>query len=98
MLLQLERGLVEAAQSIVDAARAIVPVKTGRLQNSIRWQMEKPLTALVQAGGEAAPYAGYVENGTSRMAAQPFMSPAVQLRLSQITAVFERGVAEEAAV
>ena len=55
-------------------AKALAPVDTGNLRNSI--------TTAVQGGGlraavvATASYAPYVEQGTSRQAPQPFMGPA----------------------
>lgn len=55
-------------------AQALAPVETGLLQNSITTVVSNGgLTAHVIA---TASYAFWVENGTSRMAPQPFMGPA----------------------
>jgi len=55
-------------------ARHLVPVRTGFLQRTIYWQ---PTGLMEFVFGAAAPYAAYVEYGTSRMAARPFLRPAV---------------------
>lgn len=55
-------------------AQTLAPVDTGLLQNSITTVVsDGGLTAHVIA---TASYAVYVEQGTSRMAPQPFMGPA----------------------
>jgi len=55
---------------IAQKARSIVPVKTGKLQRSIK---------ATDAGIEVTePYAEKVEKGTAHSAAQPFMMPAVE--------------------
>jgi HK97 gp10 family phage protein len=72
-------GVARAGGYIVDLARQLCPVDTGALRASIRLEPEQPeLQMVVKAGGPTAPYAGYVERGTSRSAAQPFLTPAVR--------------------
>jgi HK97 gp10 family phage protein len=67
------RGAGHAAKS----ARALVPVRTGALRASIRAERTDAGHA-VRAGGGAVDYAAYVEFGTQRMAAQPYLRPAVE--------------------
>ena len=58
------------AQTVCESAKSLCPVDTGRLQSSIN----------VQPGGNTAAdteYAGFVEFGTSKMAAQPYLVPAL---------------------
>lgn len=65
--------LVMGANVILDEAQANCPVDTGFLQS----------TGFIQAVGDEvqvgfeAPYASYVEFGTYKMAAQPFLRPAL---------------------
>jgi HK97 gp10 family phage protein len=54
-------------------AKALVPVQTGRLRDSITSEVEGD-TAIVSANTE---YALFVELGTRNMAAQPFLRPAM---------------------
>lgn len=57
-------------------AKRLAPVDTGNLRSSITTQMTGDgLTAGVVA---TASYAHWVENGTTRMAPQPFMEPATE--------------------
>jgi len=64
-------------------AKQKVPVLTGNLKRSIR-AIIKPGIKRIYAGGNApgvgtpVEYAGYVELGTSKMAAQPYLRPAVE--------------------
>lgn len=61
-----------------NTARQLAPVDTGYLRSSITGDTEvggQTVRGEVTAG---ANYAIYVEKGTSRMAAQPFMRPAQQ--------------------
>jgi len=62
-----------AAQIVLDVAQANCPVDTGNLRDSAFMQ------ALVGdvSFGFSAEYASYVEFGTYKMAAQPFLRPAI---------------------
>jgi HK97 gp10 family phage protein len=61
----------EIRERIQRRAKQLVPVDTGKLQASIR---------LIQryTVGSTVRYAGYVENGTRFMRAQPYMEPAIE--------------------
>lgn len=79
----LPKNLTEATR---DIAKDIVPVQFGFLRNSIRssklrkglWQTSARSTE----GGAERDYAHYVEYGTSKMAAQPFMGPAFRIMVN----------------
>ncbi len=66
----------KAAHDIEAGAKNVVPVDTGNLKNSIQTTMEGDLTAVV---GTHVEYAPYVEYGTRRMAARPYLGPAAEL-------------------
>lgn len=74
----IERGVERSANFIADVARQLAPVDTGALRGSIRVEDgAHALARRVVAGGtDGVDYAAYVEYGTSRSAAQPFMTPA----------------------
>jgi len=57
-------------------ARDLVRVRTGFLRQSIYW---RPTDLMRFVFGAYAPYARYVEYGTSRMAARPFLRPAMSM-------------------
>lgn len=63
---------VSAAESAAETAKALAPVDTGELKNSIS-SASAPDGAVVRA---SAPHAAMVEYGTSKMPPQPFMLPA----------------------
>ena len=68
----------KAVMDTRSAARTRAPVDTGFLRSSITgdWQVDgQHVTGEVRAGAE---YAYFVENGTSKMAAQPYMTPAFE--------------------
>lgn len=71
---------VEVTQALVsNDAKSIVPVDTGFLQNSIQPGEVTVGNNVVDGEVRAdAEYAAYVENGTSRQKAQPFMFPALK--------------------
>lgn len=70
----IDQGAFEWAGAIEERAKEIVPVDTGALQESIHVEKgDGPGQYNVVA---SEPYAGFVEFGTSRMAAQPFLIPA----------------------
>ncbi len=54
-------------------AKMACPVDTGRLRNSITHQKEGAETEVI---GTNVEYAAYVEMGTSRMSARPYLKPA----------------------
>lgn len=60
----------------VNLARAQSPVDTGNLRASITGSTEIGASTVAGEVMAGAHYAVYVENGTSRMAPQPFMRPA----------------------
>ena len=59
---------------IEASAKKAAPVDTGNLRASIRTELEA-LSAVIISGAD---YSAYVEFGTSRMRAQPFMFPALE--------------------
>lgn len=83
--LEANAGIVEGAADnvirkwsgkVVQEARRLVPVDTGNLRSSIRFDPNtRTIRAVGGAGGRV--YAGYVEFGTSRMKAQPYLRPAL---------------------
>lgn len=92
------RVVVEGAKVVIKKvaldiernAKAIVPVKTGNLKNSIGHSDMRQLSAehLQVDIGPTANYGIYVELGTSRMAPQAFMGPS----LDRFSPVFEQAM------
>jgi len=72
-----EQRIRDLAEEMTDVAKTNCPVDTGNLRDSIEWDAQemnsekKTVTVYTQTG-----YGGYVELGTSRQAAQPFLAPA----------------------
>ena len=61
-------------------AKGFAPVDTGWLRDSLQTQMIEPAVARVQSDAE---YDIYQELGTYKMAAHPFLAPAVEMIASQ---------------
>jgi HK97 gp10 family phage protein len=109
-LAQLE-GLSSVAQSdiirtaVMDGAyitereaKRIVPVDTGNLKNSIRSEIDEVTHSFVSAvTGTNVEYAPYVELGTSRQSAKPYLRPAQDTQVDQIKRAIETGVLREIA-
>lgn len=58
-------------------AKRLCPVDTGRLRASITESLQRDAAGLVEVIGTDVDYAPYVELGTSRAPAQPFLRPAL---------------------
>lgn len=83
------RALVQASAATVErTAKQRAAVDTGAMRSSIHTQSgDGGMSATIAPG---VSYAVYVEYGTRRMAAQPFMGPAFQ----QVIPMFVEGVAQ----
>lgn len=91
--LEARQVTMRAAAQVVAHAKRIVPVDTGYLRSSIGFTKtgEAARSGAVIQGVEAtAPYAGFVEFGTSRMAAQPFLRPALAAVRKQFRSDMEK--------
>lgn len=77
-----KRGLTEIGKSAVSHARERVPVDTGALRDSIEATVEDDTLTV----GSDKSYAAAVENGTYKMAARPYLKPA----MTEHSAEYER--------
>jgi HK97 gp10 family phage protein len=68
-------AISNVGNEMLQTAQAIVPVRTGYLRSSIAFLQLSPWQFQLVA---RASYAAYVEFGTMRMAAEPYMTPAFQ--------------------
>lgn len=59
-------------------AKINAPVRTGNLRDSIKYETAISGTSVTGRVYAEAHYAPFVENGTSRMAAQPYMGPSFE--------------------
>ena len=73
------RGVARAAGMVLDLAQQLCPVDTGALRASGRVEPEGPAPVVrVVFGGGRVGYARFIEFGTARSAAQPFLTPAAR--------------------
>lgn len=79
-----EQIVSKSIHDVVASAQSIAPVDTGNLKGSIGADVD----GLEAVAGPTAEYGAYVEYGTSRMSAQPYMGPAFNRALPK----FERAL------
>lgn len=72
--------LRNAARAIESDAKVLAPVRTGFLKSSISSDVRGLHTEI----GPTADYGHYVEHGTSEMAPQPYMRPALERRIPDL--------------
>ena len=86
----LDRGCLDAFEEIGQIAegyaKADCPVDTGRLRNSITHAQEDDTTEII---GTNVEYAPYVEMGTSRSRAQPYLKPALVNHALEYQRIFQ---------
>lgn len=79
----------KAAEIVVDGAKLIAPVRTGRLAASIRAAAVRT-GGRVRVGSSAVPYAGPIHFGwpARRITPQPFVYEALDPRRAEVAAVY----------
>lgn len=82
----IDKALEESGLYVENAAKQLCPVDTGRLRNSITHQKSGDKTEQV---GTNVEYGKFVELGTSRMGAKPYLKPAAQNSESAIEGIFK---------
>lgn len=78
-----DRVLSDAAKYILVEMQMRTPVRTGNLKAS---ETIQAMPGRYVVGPVGVPYAWFVEFGTSRMQAQPYIRPAVQMYLDKLGA------------
>ena len=68
-------ALMRIAERVLNTSNTLVPVRTGFLKSSMGIRQDNNFQVTFYAN---APYAGYVEFGTRRMAARLFMTMALE--------------------
>lgn len=74
-------AVLKGGYMIEADAKQMAPVDTGALRNSIETEEGQGISAIVHDGVE---YGIWQELGTSKMAAQPFMIPAMEKNADEI--------------
>lgn len=86
--IQLKNAMFNSVKQIRTSAQEIVPVRTGMLKKSI--QSTYTITPFVGTVSVGQPYGKYVEFGTWKMRAQPFMRPSMQKNIKYIQDQFTK--------
>ena len=81
-----------AGDNMVTYAQGIVPVRTGNLMASIFAEVDEDNLAVTL--GAAADYASFIEYGTVKMRAQPFLQPAAGVGEEEMNARIEEAIIE----
>ena len=85
-----KRASVAVRKALFDIERLAkmrVPVRTGNLRNSIGTDIDAG--GLGGVVGPTAAYGGFVEFGTSKMGAQPYMNPAADAVIPKLQAALK---------
>ena len=82
----IERALEKVGLVAEGYAKRLCPVDTGRLRNSITHALEGDRAVLI---GTDVEYGRYVELGTTRSKAQPYLRPAAEGHASQYRSIVE---------
>lgn len=84
----IEAALDEIGSVVEESAKQKVPVQTGALRDSIKhWADTGENTVMI---GATKSYAPYVELGTSRMEARPFLRPAINDQKSRFEGIIAK--------
>jgi len=81
-----------AGDSMVTYAQGIVPVRTGNLMASIFADVDEDSLSVTL--GASAEYASFIEYGTVKMRAQPFLQPAADVGEEEMNARIEEAIAQ----
>lgn len=82
------KAVREAANYILGEARTLAPVRTGHLRSNSEVEGDGG-NSLIKFNAE---YAAYVELGTRKMAAQPFLTPAVNRGEKRLIELLKEGL------
>lgn len=87
----IERALIRSGEVVMNEAKHLCPVYTGNLRNSISRSDVHDRQIDV---GTNVEYASYVELGTSKQKAQPYLGPSLKGKEEVIKAFLEEEVAK----
>ena len=90
----LAKSVTEGARIVRDEAKRLVPIKTGTLKRGIKYRRKprQPRGSVVYQVGLApkAFYGMFVEFGTKKLAARPFLRPAFDGKISEAIAAMKQ--------
>lgn len=82
------KSMEQLAGMVENTAKDIVPVDTGALRGSMKYETSDEGDTIMAVVGTDKEYATYVELGTYKMKAQPYLKPAAIQIESKIPSVF----------
>lgn len=85
-----EQAMEAFVQVVEGSAVKLAPVDTGRLRGSIHSKVDTGSDTIVGEVATPVEYAEFVEFGTSKTAAQPFLRPAVLKNLSKFNRILQK--------
>ncbi len=86
-------GVREGALLIENSAKENSPVRTGNLRRSIHTEVSESPDEITATVGPSADYGIYVEFGTRKMAAQPYMRPAFEANRANVAERIKANIA-----
>lgn len=86
MRLKVQKALEQIGLMGEGYTKLLCPVDTGNLRNSITHQVDTDIVYI----GTNVEYGKYVELGTSRMTARPFLVPAIKGHLAEYRLIAEQ--------
>lgn len=89
---RVEKAMGKACALIEKGAKEECPVRTGRLRNSISYEVERDGDTIIGIVKASAPYAQYVEYGTVKQKPQPFLRPALEKNKHNIDDIILEGI------
>lgn len=89
---ELHNVIETVADNMVSYAQGIVPVRTGNLMASIFSEYEADDLSITL--GATAEYASFIEYGTVKMRAQPFLAPAAAIGQEEMSARIEEAIVQ----
>lgn len=89
---EIKNALLLSALAIERDAKINCPVDTGLLRNSITHKVEEDSDKITATTGTNTEYAPYVEYGTSKMPAQPYLRPAYEKNKDAITRMIKQAI------
>lgn len=91
-----KKTVQESAEAVRNRAKDLVPVDSGRLQRAINVSYSSDgLSAEVKNTNNQAYYGQFIEFGTSRRPARPFMTPAAEQERRKLKKRLEQNVKKE---
>jgi len=88
---KLLKGMAKAVLIVERQAKEDCVVDTGRLRSSITSKVEQAEGDITGVVGTNVEYASFIEQGTSKMAAQPFLYPALESQKDRIKDALKNG-------